>query len=312
MTIFVTCTNDRRQHLSTDIKKMKINGSVKSINQSIYMASERFGEIEIGELITGWSAESKYEFNSAGYKVKEFHYFQNGKSSGETEWFYDDNNRLIKRKENGRFGGGGMTEIYDEIKVMLSGSNHSFIYNDDENLDEIISYDSSKDISQKIICNYNKDKLLTTVDKYNAEGERVVKYLYNYHPNGQLKQKIYYDSDGKISYKVNFDTRGFSISLLSYNESGFSKGENLFKNDENGNTLEENWIDGETHKYQYDKNGNETSFIRYDSLGNRIFGRYSKYEYDEVGNWVKKVDFDSWGGKVEEIDDVMLRTIEYY
>ena len=310
MVFLLSCTNDLST--STDLKKMNIKDKVKSIDESIFNASEKFGEIVKGKLINSWKAESKYDFNSNGFLVKESHYYQSGKLSGEEKWIYNEENKLIT-KDQSKSCGGGILEVYDGINVLIwdvSISKYSCIYNDNGNLKERLFFNSWGKLFEKAIYKYNNKNLLTTIDRYNSEGKRKKRYTFNYHANNKLKEEIVYRSNGKISEKRTYDERGYCISFETYNKNGVSEGKNLFKNDNNGNRVEEKWSDTrETHKYSYDKEGNQISFVRYDSFGNIIYSEYFEYEYDKRGNWIKKINFE---GENREVKDVTIRTIKYY
>jgi len=291
---------------------MNIKDKVKYIDESIFNASEKFGEIVKGELINSWKAESKYEFNSNGFLVKESHYYQNGKLSGEEDWIYNEENKLITKDQSKMYGGGTL-EVYDGINVLIwdvSISKYSCIYNDNGNLKERLFFNSWGDLFEKAIYKYNKKNLLTTIDRYNSEGKRKKRYAFKYHANKKLKEEIEYRSNGKISGKRIYDERGYCISFETYNKNGVSKRKNIFKNDNNGNIIEEKWSDtGNTNKYSYNKKGNQISFVRYDSFGDIINSEYFEYEYDERGNWIKKINFE---GENREVKDVTNRTIKYY
>ena len=60
MVFLLSCTNDLST--STDLKKMNIKDKVKSIDESIFNASEKFGEIVKGKLINSFQTPEILEY----------------------------------------------------------------------------------------------------------------------------------------------------------------------------------------------------------------------------------------------------------
>ena len=117
--------------------------------------------------------------------------------------------------------------------------------------------------------------------------KRVDKYV-SYDANGDVKDEDYYENWGEYEY----DKHGNRIKDTEGHEDGISY---VREYDRDGNEIK--WIRydsdgsiGNWDEHEYDKNGNQTKGIYYDSDGS-ISHRY-EYEYDSQGNIIKEISCD--------------------
>ncbi len=82
------------------------------------------------------------------------------------------------------------------------------------------------------------------------------------------------------------------------------------KNDAQGRILKQSWSDGRgTQTHVYNKDGNETQQVYYDSLGNKKSESFTGYcEFDEKGNYLKSISFSPQSKDMS----ITRRVIEYY
>ena len=257
-----------------DLLKLNLKGDIKQIKQFTYVAIEKFGEIQKGEI------QPNIFFPENNNMILVF-----------------ENDGYIKEKQNFDKAGiynGKIIYNYNEQKIIISAIG----YNNKGSIDYSQKgiYDAEK-MTVKSIINYSKDYSVQTIDYYDnsnrkikidwfrEDGKLSSRTIFKYDKKGNIIEENIYTSDGKLYSKNQniFNNEGYKIETITSNDSG--KKNDYFKYDNFGNIIEEysNKPEILVNKYIY------------------------KYKYDSKNNWIQRVSYINGELPV----DFTERNIEY-
>lgn len=255
-----------------------LKGAVKSYTQSVYLATEKFGEMEKGDRVFyAFSIEDDFENITATYNEK---------------------GNLIEVSE------------YDPISGSLRWKT-KYVYDDTGKQIEKNWYDSDGDLESKTKFLYDEKGNLIETDFYESDGSFDGKIMYTYDEKGNEIERKDYMSGGSLYSKVKsiYDDNGNKIKSSQYQSDGSLDVHEKYVYDKNGNRIEVSWsgqnLNGKM-KIAYDDKGNPIEWSNHDSEGNSEEGKYT-YQYDKKGNWTKMVIY-----KNGVYENIIEREYTYY
>jgi hypothetical protein len=311
-----------------DISKYDFNGKVKSVKSQLYNLIAEKDTFRIGEKINGLSFDrnSLLEFNKLGNLTSSKEFYANGKVSDEIIYTYDEDNRLIKRKEIDNYGKGFFYE-YEFQYNSKDSINQWTISNDDFKRTYKIERDeNNRPIKSKVIQN---DTVFTTYTaKYDSDNNVIsenefkykdvpVKLIERSFNNQNLKEK-----EQVIEYKT-WETLNYVNIFFYNNNNNLILEKSNMDSDSTYYEIEYSYhSNGELKEYKttpkgssyfvimaqkYNKNGDliENSRIPNDDKPKEVWNYI--YKYDSKNNWIEKTEF-----KDNKPLRIVKRNIEYY
>lgn len=314
--------------IKNDVSYYGFNGKVKSVKSEIFKLIPEKDTFKIGEKINGVSFEqnSFMEFNHLGDLITFKEFFADGKVSNEIFCDYDNNNRIIKRKEIDHFGEGTVTDYefnynsQDSItQIMLSSNDFQRIYKierDEKNRpikSELIQNDT---IFSTFMLNYDENNNAVTENEFRDQNipVKLIERIFN-KENLKVKELIFaYNTWDTLKYENRFiyDPKK-KLVLEKYNienDSIFTEVKNMYHN--NGKLKKSiTTPKGSTHfsiiTQKFNENGD---LIEYTTEPNddepKQVSKYN-FKYDAKNNWIEKIEF-----KDNKPLRIVKRTIEYY
>ena len=301
-----------------DLDNENLKGKVKSIKYTAYKASEKFGEIEKGEIISFFKNEETF-YNKAGFiteKVKFNEDFTvratkkisyNEKYKPTEENYYDNNNQLLGKtkyqyvdtliNQENTYNSNG--KLIRKIKYQYDKNNNAI---KEETTDStgnqsklfLYEYDQNKNLLET--KSYSEGKLLSSVKFiYDKKGRKIEFYRKNHFYNNEEEKETYkYDEKGNLLQQDNYTNNSLLSSIF-------------YSYDENNNLINEKrtcfeigvaWCPSYEKQYSYDKNNN---LIEEKSENNK-----EEYIYDDNGNWTQRINM------TDNIPHLIERIITYY
>jgi len=178
-------------------ESVKFFGNVKSVKETTYKATEKFGEAIKGKVL-----------NTA-------------------VWKYDDKGRLIEKPDCFyKYDGNG--NVIEEIKY---GNKTTWSYNEKGRKIETNIYGIDGKLYQKIKCKYNDlGKLIdSSCYQYNYVDEKkrhiyeeklTNRTIWKYDNHGNLADKSSYNGEGNLIDREKFDSQGNHTDVSGYNDEG--------------------------------------------------------------------------------------------
>jgi hypothetical protein len=318
------------------LKALHLNGNVKSIKKNTYKAIYKFGEMKKGERIdttdnlepNTLESSSLITFNTEGNVTEAKFFNAGGMVNSKYTTKYDNKGNIIENCQ------------YDSAGAV--GNKRNYKYDDKGNVIEIDWYNADGSPRYSETTKYDGKGNLIEKTEYNSDGSIRNSETNVYDTNGNVLEH----TEGKntntgFKYTYKRDSKGKVIA--EYSSYGNSKVQHLcstYKNDSNGNRIEENDFDLDNKlcnrvTFKYDDKGNKIEENRfnpdgtpdfkittsYDDKGNIIeesktnsggyvYYKYIyKYEYDSNGNWVKRTDYVS---ELNIPKIIIEREIAYY
>ena len=183
------------------------------------------------------------------------------------------------------------TEYSKNGYILESGGSFNksrFLYNINNDLTNIISYDSVGNLQSESIYIYNRKRKLIErrfLCKDNlCDGKEIYEYI------GNVIKVFTYDADGKLQYYAETEKRKNNKIKLLYSADGILLSEEISELDRNGNIVKHRRYNGENYLHEdrvwiYDRKGN---LIEEKSLVPAFNGNIT-YKYDNRGNLVETV-----------------------
>lgn len=203
----------------TDIKKDDLKGNVKTVNQYVYNAFEKFGEIILDSSSIELDENYIKLYNTNGYIIDETKYNSNG-SPQRFVYSIDDWGNIIEKSH------------YDSNNKLIN--DFKKIYNLKNKIIE------EKKFHCTYIWVYNKSDALTEFNTYNTSGELIERKTLTYDSKGNHIETYHYKSDGLLShrYTYKYDYNGEKIEFKIYNSANKLDYSESYKYDEKGKILE--------------------------------------------------------------------------
>ena len=218
VSLFISCNNGHTKRTNNDLTNMNLKGSINSIIEKSYSATEKDGKFEKREETPDNSDKLIYTFNTDG--------------------------NLTEIVGN-LFGGSGSTR--NEMKYDESGKKNEWIV-----------FNSDGSIQGRSIYKYDKNGYVTEESRYSqvtpAKGDITYqgKIIYKYDDNGNKIEEASYGPDGAKGYIITlkYDSKGYKIQEKDGNHI------TNYVNDEKGNPIEITLEGKQRYSYVYDEKGN--------------------------------------------------------
>ena len=218
--MFYSCNNNERN----DLKNLNLYGKIKYIEEKVYFAKDKFGQLEKDNLkeysLSIFNKDGNFtsfinksdkiinKYNSKGKLTEQSYYNLEGNLYFKNVYLYNSLGHIIE------------TNVYDsEGKIMRKGA-----YTSDEegNIVEGITFDERIEIMKKDIYKYDKKGNMIENIYYDSDGGLSGKEIYKYDKKGNMIEHMYYDSDGSLRGKKIFicDSKGNNTEIKYYDNSG--------------------------------------------------------------------------------------------
>lgn len=268
-----------------------------------------------------------YTYNQAGRVAEENYYLSTGEVYRKTNYLYDENGRVNKKKiESEHLGTQLFAYQYDDkgnliktaekrvekditffnsMKYDQRGNEienylfdklafrYKYIYDEQGNVLEKDSFNASGELEEKF--RYKYDIQSNKIEKCicNPNGSLRERYLYKYDETGKRTEKVFVGADNKVNYTIIYKYDGQNRLVEEVEQSSMTQ----------KTTFEYNKLDlpvkihifGKLHELnyikilKYDEYGNMISEFTYLPDGEAIAGVMNSYSFDKYGNWFSKV-----------------------
>jgi len=294
--LFTSCSSNN----NSDLRQTNLKGNVKSVEELLYNATEKDGDITKGEQIN-----LKYtSYNRDGNLIKFFdkqsdiniifRYDSKGNKIEEKDYYTSKGNLKSKVSIKNNSDGKKIEESYFNPQGGLYAKN-IFRYDSKGNKIEVIESNSEESPSSKDLFKYNDKGYLIEELHYNSEGNLSTRYTYKYDINNLIESN-WYKGDGKLDMKIinKYDSKGNKIEDKTYDSKGNITSTETFIYNDNRKIIErknKDFIDSIYLKYiyKYDSIGNIIEKTLYNLNGVIELKWNYKYEYDKIGNWIKMI-----------------------
>ena len=298
----------------TDLKKMKLNGSVKTFEEISYIPKVINGIIEkyFRKRMNFNEDDFKIYFNQYGNIVEEIKYFHlDGTIMGKNVYVYDSNQNLIEESnfeyDNDLILKRKYVNIYDSKsnliekkefnheELIVSNTRHK--YNDVNKVIEDYEYTSENTFKLSRSYKYDNNNFLIQETIHLENFDRY--FLYKNDSTGNCVESRAELSNGNTEYieKIKYDNNNNMTEYLRVKSDGSFDSREIHKYDLSNNLVEHVWYINE-FKYEekvvieYDKFSNIISYTKYDVNGNIKNKVTCRYKYDSNNNWIECVKFD--------------------
>ena len=260
-----TVTKIPEHPTSTD--SIKFFGSIKSVKEMSYEASEKFGEVSKGKI----NYKKEYQCDDKGTLTEHDYYhrlydYDNLEYKNE----YESEKTIIKYNKNGERI---ERSIYTNEQLK---STIQWKYDEKGNLVEQNTYGSDKILTSKIKQKYNDKDKCVEESEYDSHGNTISKELFDYDARGYYTGHTKYEN-GKLTWKCvhELDDKGNQI----HNTRTASDGSILF-----------------VRNYKYDAKGNRIDYEEFSDDGNfgvkPFFHKKISWKYDDKGNLMEFRDHE--------------------
>lgn len=285
--LFVMLGFSLKEEPVTDLKKMNLEGRVKSVELISYRAITENGETIKQERAIDpndyYYFNKHFIFNENGYKMEEQWYSNDNEFSSKTTYKYDASGNMIELEEY--LGDGSL-----ENKWMYRYDNH-------RNQVERKGFDSDIILFAYEEYFYNKEDQLIQLDEYNPydDGALFRRIKNKYNEKGKITESCLYNSknmpEDKTVYRY-FDNR-MEWVVFDKHEAQLSKEIVVF--DDKGNKLEER---------KFDKTNKLTSQIKneYNEMGEIKKSTVLHFDESEKSTYKTISVFDEKGNIVEQVE----------
>ncbi len=233
------------------------------------------------------------------------------------QFFYDDDNRLIKKTySNGSRVYYSFEYEYDDFgnvikETHFQGKSEAYVHEYGYNSNNQLVFESRSSETSDNKDYYVYDENGNVIKHTNTIGARYSSVTENtYDSKGKVIHSHYKNNEGDVivsDYEYAYDGKGNLIKEVYKQDGKMDVTEYTY--DFNGNLIMivntknygEDYSQRHISEYKYDRYGNTTKYTYRDGKGG---GYEYEYEYDEYGNVIKRIYTDSQG-KVETV------TVEY-
>ena len=247
------CGGEKKK--TTDLEKLSIQGKVKQILELQYLAKEKFGKVEKGDLYREEGWDKVIVFNEKGYYEKVTDLDSYGEERGYSDYLYNPQGLLSEVRNHDEEGGFSDKKVYR--------------YDEKNRIIEIINLGSSDRINSSLLMAYDDEKEQAT--------------------------SSFYDSRGKLVYKIVCQKENeYPVETKEYNADNVLVNHRREKYNKSGQ-LEELTVYVPVSMrvlFGYDRKGNLVSKTGTDEEdGEAFLPVHYKYEFDKQGNWTKKIEY---------------------
>ena len=242
----------------TDLQNMSLQGKVKQMIETQYIAVEKFGKVEKGDLYRrdGW--DMTIDFNEQGNYSKITYFDSYGQIVGYTDYLYNKQNQLTTEQNYDAEGGFSDKRVYS--------------YDEKNRINQIVRLNSSGNLTGSTLIEYDDKKNIIERASYNARGKLLGKEVSKTDKNDfPIETKIYNSENRLVNYRTEaFDKKGLRRELTV-----FSPEEDVLMK----------------ISFNYDKKGNLILQEGTDETGAAFLPVRYEYEFDKQKNWIRRVEY---------------------
>jgi hypothetical protein len=264
------CTGKKKN----DWDNLFLKGKVKQIIELQYLAVEKFGKIEKGDLYRQSDWDKIIIFDEKGYYSEITYLSSYGETVGRTDYTYTPNGNLLVEQNYDAEGG------FSDKK--------QYFYDDKGRVNDILMFNNAGGSRGSKIIRYDDKNSEVTISTYNFSGMLTYKEVQKLDGNGfPTETKIYNGDDVLVNHRIDkFDKNGLRKQMTAFLPDGSVYVKLSFTYDKNHNLLLQEGVDG-----------NNEAFLP---------ERY-EYAFDNSGNWTKRIHYTGDTPKF-----VLERQIEYF
>lgn len=199
----LSCDNGQKN----DLSKINLQGDIKQIRTSSYVAGDAFGKLE-RKRISGERENSQIIFDKKGNREQAEIYSQNGKLIRKYTYAYNDKGL---RSQVSQYSGRG------ELSYKYISE-----YDEKENRSAVTTYDGKGNISTKTTFKYDEKNNIIEETEYKGDGSILWKTNFKYDDKGNNIEKERYKFDGKLLHKYvySYDEKNNVSEEMLYGEKG--------------------------------------------------------------------------------------------
>ncbi len=273
LNLLLSCSNEKPESkVKNDLDKVGLKGKIKTLNETEYQASDKFGDIQKGNI--------QYKFitiyNESGNTLEWRMYDSDGNQYSKVIYEYDNNRKIIEKKQ------------FHEENI---NSRTTYKYDEKGMKIESDDYKSDGSLESKYLFSYDEQGNISEMKHYDKAGNLVSNNIGKYDENGSIIETTYYKLDGSIDSKATekYDVKGNKLESTFLDLDKPPESKNIFKYDDSGKLIEE------TESF-----GGSVSIATY---------RYEKF--DKFGNWLIKLQEGELIRNLYK-NTITEREIEYY
>lgn len=264
------CSGNR----TSDWEKLHLKGKIKQLYEQQFLAVDRFGKPEKGDLYreSGW--DFIYEFDEKGNYSKQTFLNTLSDEVGHSTFTY--NKKGLLSEEIAYDAEGGYSD------------KTTYLYDEKDRVNQVIFFNNTDNIVNSLVMEYNDETNKVTTCKYTGRGKLITKQIQTLDKKGAPTETfIFNDKDEIVNHRKEIYSKdGLLKNITAYTPDGKIYMIVKFEHDNKGNVLSEQGLD---------ENGEAFVPVRYE------------YSFDKEGNWIRKIRYE--GDKAVTITD---RSIEYY
>jgi len=311
----VGCTSEDGTY--TDLERLNLEGSVKSVYEVKHLATKKFGEVvkKVERDDEPWESANQIKFNTDGNKIEEIWYRSNRSISYRDTFIYNSNGKLSE-----------VNNFRDNDSL---SSSRVISYNEQGSISEIIYYDSDNSIYESYEYVYDENNLKIEMNIFSGDKELIEKTKYTYYNNNNLHEAYVYNADGSLYEKIvhHYNDDAEFTKLEIYNSENELYYTHNVKYDDNSNVLEtvtnqemsarvsednrylilDSYTITRRESFEYNNSGFVKKIEKYRSDEKSETFETHKFTYDQNNNWIRKIEY--LDGNPEYL---VIRSIEYY
>ena len=263
--------------------------------------------ISLGEGDYGAEDNANIQYDSDGNPI--YDYYWNGIQVSSAEEYQNLLNEVYDLEQSVSFY--DMVEYDSDLRRNI-GEN---VYDYEGILEAVNNYSANREIAGNRVSSDSAEllehRLRTT--EYTSAGEVLNSIEFSYSADGMLASVAAYDSSGSQTGYVDITYDEFGNPLTWYYTYEFGIiGRLECKYDTDGNRIKEKYGADSVYWYQYDSQGNQIRWVRYDGNGNLsasatrkynaqgILERNEEYGADGQMDWYFTYEYDSQGNLIKE------------
>jgi len=212
------------KNTNNDLEKFNLNGRVKSLRETKFLAINNFSIVEHGEK-KKHLYNQEILFNLDGNKIEKNDYLTDGTLANRTMYLYQDN-KLVEYNnydpEGVPFGIGKYEYDQDgNLKRLIDNTNDgrtnwtkTFRFDDHGNVIEMEKFKTEDAIERKEIYNYDGNNNIIESDFYKKD-KLIAKNNHKYDADGNIIELNYSDSN-VYTFKYSYDYKGNWVKKIVF------------------------------------------------------------------------------------------------
>ncbi len=270
-----------------DLEEMGLQGAVQSMTVKNYRASKnrKTGAFIKKDLSKAQPQNVAFKFNENGNVVEKKGY--DGEEQLKTSWEYEYNDKKRTVTEE-VFNHPEEKPAFRRINSYDKKGNKikhlEYVQGEEDPYKETFKYDKGGNILEEV--RHKSDGLLKTVYEYDEKGH-LLKRTTLQNEEVQEEETFDYDEQGELMSSEQTEDRAVHADyrITKKYKNGKEKERTLYRD----GAFEGRYV------YQYDDQGNQTGFQKYDAENRKVSESQTVYKYDDQKNWIQQIPLDPRG-----------------